>query len=94
MSTSESSISSTMNLHLQSIETETYRIFSKISEHSNSLEEILKIYSVKNPDDIEKMIGLCEIEAHPAYEDYLSALSYEQNIIDLKELLSDLIKRI
>ncbi len=40
------------------------------------------------------MIEQGEIEEHPAYEDYLSALSYEQNIKDLKKLLDNLVKRI
>lgn len=94
MSASEATVVSIMSPHLQGIETETFLILSKISEYSNSLNDILKTYSAKNPDDIEKMIELCEIEEHPAYEDYLSALSHKQNIADLKELLSNLIKRI
>jgi len=40
------------------------------------------------------MIEQGEIGEHPAYEDYLSALSYELNIKDLKILLDDLVKRI
>ena len=94
MSASEASARPAMNLHLQGIETETYVIFSKISEYSNSLNDILKTYDAKSPDNIEKMIELGKIEAHPAYEDYLSALSHEQNIADLKELLAGLVKRI
>ncbi|MCZ7380517.1 MAG: hypothetical protein O8C64_02930 [Candidatus Methanoperedens sp.] len=43
---------------------------------------------------IEKMIEQGKIDEHPAYEDYLSALSYEQNINDLKKLLDNLVKRI
>lgn len=94
MSASEASTPPTMNLHLQGIETETYHILSKISEYTNSIDVILKKYDVKGPDDIEKMIGHCKIEAHPAYEDYLSVISYQQNIMNLKELLIDLVKRI
>jgi len=33
------------------------------------------------------MIERSEIEKHPAYEDYLSALSYEENIKNLKKCL-------
>jgi len=94
MSASEASARTTMNLHLQGIETETYVIYSKISEYSNCLNEILKTYDAKSPAGIEKMIELDEIKAHPAYEDYLSALSHEQNIADLKKVLANLVKRI
>ena len=94
MSASEASARPAMNLHLQGIETETYVIFSKISEYSNCLNDILKAYDAKSPENLEKMIELGEIEAHPAYEDYLSALSYEQNITDLKKILANLVNRI
>jgi hypothetical protein len=40
------------------------------------------------------MIEQGKVDEHPAYEDYLSALSYEQNIKDFKKMLSDFVKRI
>ncbi len=55
---------------------------------------LLKKYNAKSPEDIEIMIEQGGMREHPAYEDYLSALSYEQNIKDLKNLLNDLVKRI
>ncbi|MBU4491540.1 MAG: hypothetical protein KKD69_03660, partial [Euryarchaeota archaeon] len=69
-------------------------ILSKISEQKEFLKNILYKYNAKNPPAIEKMIEKGKIKEHPAYEDYLSALSYEQNIKDLKNLLDDLVKRI
>ncbi len=80
--------------HVRGVETETFLILSKISEQKEFLKNILKKYNAKNPLAIEKMIEQGEIKEHPAYEDYLSALSYEQNIKDLKNLLDDLVKRI
>lgn len=80
--------------HIRGVETETFLILSKISEQKEFFKNILKKYNVKNPGAIEKMIEQGKIEEHPAYEDYLSALSYEQNIKDLKKLLDDLVKRI
>ncbi len=80
--------------HVRGVETETFLILSKISEQKEFLKGILKKYNVKSPGGIEKMIEQGKIEEHPAYEDYLSALSYEQNIKDLKKLLDDLVKRI
>jgi len=80
--------------HIRGVETETFLILSKISEQKEFLKNILKKYNAKNSGVIEKMIEQGKIEEHPAYEDYLSALSYEQNIKDLKKLLDDLVKRI
>ena len=80
--------------HVRGVETETFLILSKISEQKEILNNILKKYNAKNPEAIERMIEQGKIEEHPAYEDYLSALSYEQNIKDLKKLLDDLVKRI
>ncbi len=58
------------------------------------MKRILEKYDAKNPEAIEKMIEQGKIDEHTAYEDYLSALSYEQNIKDLKKILDDLVKRI
>ncbi len=80
--------------HIRGVETETFLILSKISEQKEFLKNILYKYNAKNPEAIERMIEQGKIEEHPAYEDYLSALSYEQNIKDLKNLLDDLVKRI
>ena len=94
MIASEASPAPTISPHLQGVETETFLTLSKMSEQKESLQNILKKYNTKSPEDIEIMIEQGEIGEHPAYEDYLSALSYEQNIKDLKILLNDLVKRI
>lgn len=80
--------------HVRGTETETLLILSKLSEQKEFLKNILKKYSAKRPEDIEKMIERGEIEEHPAYEDYLSALSYEQNIKEVKKMLDNIVKRI
>lgn len=92
--TSEAPHASAISPLVRGIETETLLILSKISEQKEFLENILKKYNVKSPEAIEKMIEQGKIEEHPAYEDYLSALSYEQNIKELKEVLDSLVKRI
>lgn len=94
MIASEASPVSTISPHLQGVETETFLTLSKMSEQKESLQNILKKYNAKRPEDIEIMIEQSKMGEHPAYEDYLSALSYEQNIKDLKNLLDDLVKRI
>jgi len=90
MSASEAYQASTITPHVMGV----VLLLSKISEQKELLGNILKKYDAISPEDIEKMIAQGEIGEHPAYEDYLSALSYEQNIKDLKILLDDLVKRI
>jgi len=93
-SASEAAQSTIISPHVRGVETETFLILSKISEEKDFLKTILEKYNAKNPEAIEKMIEQGKIDEHPAYEDYLSALSYEQNINDLKKLLDNLVKRI
>ncbi|MDO9518398.1 MAG: hypothetical protein Q7J10_10180 [Methanosarcinaceae archaeon] len=94
MSASEAYQASTISPHVMGIETESFLILSKISEQKELLDLILKKYDAISPEYIESMIEQGEIEEHPAYENYLSALSYKQNITDLKSLLNDLVKKI
>ncbi len=93
-SASEAVQSPIISPYIRGVETETFLILSKISEEKDFLKKILEKYNAKNPEAIEKMIEQGKIDEHPAYEDYLSALSYEQNIKDLKKLLDNLVKRI
>ncbi|NJD52482.1 MAG: hypothetical protein FIB07_06385 [Candidatus Methanoperedens sp.] len=93
-SASEAAQPTIISPHVRGVETETFLILSKISEEKELLKSILQKYNAKNPETIEKMIEQGKIEEHPAYEDYLSALSYEHNIKDLKKLLDNLVKRI
>ncbi|MCZ7398393.1 MAG: hypothetical protein O8C62_01715 [Candidatus Methanoperedens sp.] len=85
-SASEAAQSTIISPHVRGVETETFLILSKISEEKEFLKTILEKYNVKNPGAIEKMIEQGKIDEHPAYEDYLSALSYEQNINDHRHL--------
>jgi len=94
MSAAEAYQASTISPHVMGIETESFLILSKISEQKELLDFILKKYDAISSEYIERMIEQGEIEGHPAYEDYLSALSYEQNITDLKDVLNDLVMKI
>ena len=94
MCASEAYQASTISPHVMGIETESFLILSKISEQKELLDFILKKYDAISPEYIESMIEQGEIEEHPAYENYLSALSYEQNIKDLKNVLNDLVMKI
>ena len=91
---SEAIQSTIISPHIRGVETETFLLLSKISEEKELLKTTLNKYNANNPAAIEKMIEQGKIDEHPAYEDYLSALSYEQNIKDLKKVLDDLVKRI
>lgn len=93
-SVSEASQASIISPYVKGVETKTFLLLSKISEQKESFKNILKKYNAKSPEDIEKMIEQGKVDEHPAYEDYLSALSYEQNIKDLKKMLDNLVKRI
>lgn len=93
-SVSEASQASIISPYVKGVETETFLLLSKISEQKEFFKNILKKYNAKSPEDIEKMIEQGKIDEHPAYEDYLSALSYEQNVKDLKKMLDNLVKRI
>lgn len=75
-------------------EIETIMIVTEITELKNRLLDILSKYNVQKPDDIERKIINNEISEHPSYEDYLSALSYKQTILDLKKKLKGTIEEI
>lgn len=76
------------------IEAETIMMVTEISELKNRFLELLSIYGAQRPQDIELKIIAGEIPEHPSYEDYLSALSYEQGISELKKRLIDAIEEI
>jgi hypothetical protein len=91
---SEATQTTIIGPHVRGVETETFLLLSKIFEEKELLKTILNKYNARSPVAIDKMIEQGKINEHSAYEDYLSALSYEQNIKDLKKILDDLVKRI
>ncbi|MFX1514286.1 MAG: hypothetical protein ACFFCQ_17060, partial [Promethearchaeota archaeon] len=52
-----------------------HRLVDQISK----LISLLQQYGVKSPKEIEEMIYECKLPEHSTYEDYLSALAYQQN---------------
>lgn len=58
-------------------EVEMSLLAHRLVDFDNHYSEILGRYNVKDPEEIKKKIELKEIEAHPAYEDYLDAISYK-----------------
>ncbi len=53
-------------------------------EQKRKLEKLLKKYGVEKPEEIEEKIRRGLLPEHPAYEDFLSALTYLKNISELK----------
>ena len=76
------------------IEVETIMMITEITEMKNRVLEILSRYGVQKTDDLEAKIVAGQIPEHPSYEDYLSALSYEQGILALKKRLLNAIEEI
>ncbi|NOZ76230.1 MAG: hypothetical protein GXO65_00820 [Euryarchaeota archaeon] len=67
--------------------------FNEMMEQKRKLEELLGKYGVASPGEIEEKIKKGDVPEHPAYEDYLSALSLEDNISKLKDQIHRMIDR-
>ncbi len=67
-------------------------IIKDLADHKEQLQIILDKYKVDNPEQIEAKIREGKIPEHPAYEDYLSALSFQNSIEEMKQLAKRLIK--
>jgi len=69
------------------LEVELNALVHIIVRNRERLNEILNRYGVAKPEDIKAGIASGELKAHPAFEDYLSALAYQ---IDTKDMLERL----
>lgn len=67
---------------------------NELIEQKRKLKEILSKYGVEKPGEIEEKIKKGEVPEHPSYEDYLSALAYEGNILELKKQSRKMIEEI
>lgn len=63
----------------------------KIIDYKRHIREILDRYQATKPEDIKRKIESGLIEAHPAYEDYLDAVSYR---LEINHLLQKLEKQL
>jgi len=63
----------------------------RIVDYKRRIREILDRYQVAEPEDIKRKIESGLIEAHPAYEDYLDAVSYR---LEINHLLQKLEKQL
>ncbi len=67
-------------------------IIKDLADQKQQLQIILDKYNVDQPDQIEAKIREGKIPEHPAYEDYLSALSFQNAIDEMKQLAKRLIE--
>ncbi|MFW9916202.1 MAG: hypothetical protein ACFFGZ_11400 [Candidatus Thorarchaeota archaeon] len=76
------------------LELQMYSLARRIADIQMKLKELLAQYDVQSPDEIESKIYDHKIPEHPSYEDYLSALSYQQSALELVELLDAKVKEL
>jgi hypothetical protein len=76
------------------MEVEVGLCLHKIMDLRQHLAEILDRYHVDNPHQIKELIAKGKIEGHPAYEDYLDALSLKMGIEELLKRLDKSIEMI
>ncbi|MFQ6065098.1 MAG: hypothetical protein ACE5L6_06450 [Candidatus Bathyarchaeia archaeon] len=69
------------------LEIEVYALVHAILESRERLTEILSRYGIAQPEEIKAKIAKGDLKAHPAFEDYLSALAYQ---IDMQDMLKKL----
>jgi len=69
------------------LEVEFNALVHIVVRNRERLNEILSRYGVAKPEDIKAKIASGELKAHPAFEDYLSALAYQ---IDTEDMLKKL----
>jgi hypothetical protein len=65
-----------------------------ITDQKAMLSQVLAKYGARSPGDILKGILSGDLGEHPAYEDYLSAISIESSIEELRKLCRDLLERV
>lgn len=58
------------------------------------LQKLLSAYGVTRADEIETKMKAGDLEEHPTYEDYLSALQLEMNLDELRRLLTEKYSRL
>jgi (p)ppGpp synthase/HD superfamily hydrolase len=73
------------------LEVEFNALVHMVVSNRERLKEILNRYGVAKPEDIKARIASGELKAHPAFEDYLSALALQ---IDTEDMLKMLQKKI
>lgn len=71
------------------LEAEINALVHTVVRNRENLREILNRYQVAKPEDIKAKIVAGKLEAHPAFEDYLSAVAYRMDTEDLLKKLEE-----
>lgn len=81
-------------LEEERLEVEIGLIVHRIFEYRRRFQELLSRYCVQTPEEIKQKIASKELNGHPAYEDYLDAISYYLEISTYLEQLEEKVKDI
>ena len=76
------------------LEVEFNALVHMVVRNRERLNEILNRYGVAKPEDIKAKIAGCELKAHPAFEDYLSALAYQIDTQDMLKKIEEKLKEL
>jgi len=79
---------------LTKLEHEVELLAREFVSNKKELRKVLSAYGATRAEEIEVKMKKGELEEHPAYEDYLSALQLEMNLEELRELLKDRYSRL
>jgi predicted enzyme involved in methoxymalonyl-ACP biosynthesis len=74
---------------LTRLEHEVELLTREFVSNRKELRKVLSTYGVQRAEEIEVKMKKGELEEHPGYEDYLSALQLEMNLDELKQLLRE-----
>jgi len=77
---------------IEELEIKTGVLVHRLIEYKQSYQDILSKYDVRNHEKIKEKIASGSIEGHPAYEDYLDAVAYLQEIEELERELDQKVK--
>ncbi|HMF31403.1 MAG TPA: hypothetical protein VKK79_08320 [Candidatus Lokiarchaeia archaeon] len=73
-------------------EFESLILLKDLADQREQLQAILEKYQVEDPEQIKTLIRAEEVPEHPAYEDYLSTLAFQNAIAEMKPLAKQLIE--
>jgi len=76
------------------LEVEFNALVHMVVRNRERLNDILNRYGVAKPEDIKAKIANGELKAHPAFEDYLSALAYQIDTEDMLKKLEEKMKEL
>jgi hypothetical protein len=77
---------------VQNKELESFLLVKEIADLKRKLDDILEKYGVTDVNEIEQFVKDGTVPEHPAYEDFLSALSLQETLEETKNLAKQVIE--